>query len=297
MHLTPFFAEVADWSVKSGIPIFIVLILMIVSLRIIKIFTKEYFEKIIKTNGDTELEKRSQTLKSIVKSTLNIVVITISALIILDKLGIQIGPILAAAGVVGIAVGFGAQRLVEDLICGFIILLEDQIRVGDVVEVAGKSGLVEKIDLKMVVLRDIAGNVHYIRNGKIDTITNMTRDYSRYVFDIGIAYRENVDEVIKIIQQVDEDLRNDEVFGVDILEPIEILGLDKFDSSAVVIKARTKTQPIKQWGVAREFNRRLKNKFDELGIEMPFPHRTIYIGQDKSGNSPSLNLSISNKDL
>jgi small-conductance mechanosensitive channel len=277
MHLTPFFAEVADWSVKSGIPIFIVLILMIVSLRIIKIFTKEYFEKIIKTNGDTELEKRSQTLKSIVKSTLNIVVITISALIILDKLGIQIGPILAAAGVVGIAVGFGAQRLVEDLICGFIILLEDQIRVGDVVEVAGKSGLVEKIDLKMVVLRDIAGNVHYIRNGKIDTITNMTRDYSRYVFDIGIAYRENVDEVIKIIQQVDEDLRNDEVFGVDILEPIEILGLDKFDSSAVVIKARTKTQPIKQWGVAREFNRRLKNKFDELGIEMPFPHRTIYI--------------------
>jgi len=148
----------------------------------------------------------------------------------------------------------------------------------------------------MVVLRDLAGNVHYVRNGKIDIVTNMTKDWSRYVFDIGVAYRENVDEVINVIRQVDESLRSDPVYAQDILEPIEILGLDRFADSAVVIRARTKTKPIKQWSVGREFNRRLKKRFDELGIEIPFPHRTVYLGQDKAGQAAPLRVAMENRD-
>jgi small-conductance mechanosensitive channel len=144
--------------------------------------------------------------------------------------------------------------------------------------------------LRMVVLRDLAGNVHYVRNGQIQVVTNMTKEYGRYVFDIGVAYREDVDEVIEVVKEVDEDLRRDPKFRDDILEPIEILGLDQFADSAVIIKARTKTKPIMQWAVGREFNRRLKKKFDEKNIEIPFPHMTVYMGQDKEGKSPPLHV-------
>jgi small conductance mechanosensitive channel len=157
------------------------------------------------------------------------------------------------------------------VIAGFFVLLYDQIRVGDVVEIAGKSGLVEKVDLRMTTLRDMSGNVHYVRHGKIDVVTNMTKDYSSFVFDIPVAYREDVDEVIAVIQKVDEDLRKDPDFKDDIAAPMEVLGLDRFAESALIIRARTTTRPIKQWRVAREFNRRLKKAFDAKNIEMHFP--------------------------
>jgi moderate conductance mechanosensitive channel len=208
----------------------------------------------------------------------------------LGKLGVQIGPVIAAAGIVGLAVGFGAQTLVQDIISGFFILLEDQVRVGDVVSLNDKGGLVERITLRMIVLRDLAGNVHFVRNGQINVITNMTKEYSRYVYDVGVAYRENVDEVIAVLKGIDEEMRRDPAFKDDIIAPLEVLGVDKFDSSAVVIKARTTTKPIHQWRVGREFNRRMKMRFDELGIEIPFPHLTLYPGKDKAGNSPSLVL-------
>jgi small conductance mechanosensitive channel len=144
----------------------------------------------------------------------------------------------------------------------------------------------------MVVLRDLAGSVHYVRNGQIQVVTNMTKDYGRYVFEIGVAYREDVDHVIEVVKQVDEEMRNDPLFKEDILEPIEILGLDQFANSAVIIKARTKTKPIKQWAVGREFNKRLKKRFDKENIEIPFPHLTLYMGQDKEGKSPPLNISV-----
>jgi len=156
---------------------------------------------------------------------------------------------------------------------------------------------VEKINLRMTILRDLAGNVHFVRNGEINVVTNMTKEYSRYVFDIGVAYRENVDEVIEVIKEVDEQMRNDPQFAEDILEPIEILGLDRFADSAVIIKARTTTKPIKQWAVGREFNRRLKKVFDERDIEIPFPHLTLYPGQDKSGQAPPMNLMIQKNNI
>ncbi len=184
----------------------------------------------------------------------------------------------------------------KDIINGFFILLWDQIRVGDVVNVAGRGGLVEKINLKMTILRDLAGSVHFIPNGTIDVVTNMTKDYSRYVFEIGVAYREDVDEVMKAIREVDEEIRKDPEYKKDILDPLEIFGLDKFDDSAVVIKARITTKPSKQWRTGREFNRRLKKKFDERDIEIPFPHRTIYLGQDKQGQAPPMRVFMEEKE-
>jgi small conductance mechanosensitive channel len=168
--------------------------------------------------------------------------------------------------------------------------MDDQIRVGDVVSIGDKGGLVERITLRLTVLRDLSGNVHYIRNGKIDIVTNMTKDYSRYVFDIGVAYREDVDEVIEVLESIDEEMRGDEYYGPSILEPLEILGLDRFGDSAVIVRARTKTKPIKQWEIGREFNRRIKKRFDELDIEIPFPHQTIYFGVDKDGGAPPLHV-------
>ncbi len=208
---------------------------------------------------------------------------------VLKELGIDIGPVLAAAGIVGLAVGFGAQSLVKDVISGFFILLEDQIRVGDVINIADKGGLVEKVGLRTTVLRDLQGNVHYVPNGNISVVTNMTKEFSRYVFDIGVAYREDVDEVIEVIKGIDEEMRQDPEFRDDIIEPIEIMGLDQFANSAIVIRARTTTLPIKQWRVGREFNRRIKKKFDELNIEIP-SHVTLYMGEGKDGKSPPLRV-------
>jgi len=245
-----------------------------------------------KRRNDMEFIKRLDTLDSIARYITTIVVFVIAGVMILGELGVQIGPIMAAAGVVGLAIGFGAQSLVKDLISGFFILLEDQIRVGDVVEVAGKSGVVERLNLKMTILRDLSGNVHFVPNGEITVVTNMTKGYSRYLFNIGVAYREDVDEVMKVMAEIDEELRNDPAFREDILAPLEILGLDEFGDSALIIKARTMTKPIQQWRVGREFNRRLKKRFDELGIEIPFPHVTLYMGQDKNGASAPLRVQM-----
>jgi small conductance mechanosensitive channel len=258
----------------------------------VKVTSARLYKLLIKKEEDAESLKRADTLKSVVQNIFKIAIWILAALIILGELGIEIGPLLAAAGIAGLAIGFAGQSLVKDIINGFFILLWDQIRVGDVVEIGGKSGLVERVNLKMTVLRDLSGNVHFVPNGAIDVITNMTKDYSRCVFNIGVAYREDVDHVIDVLKQLDEEMRKDSEFGQYILEPIEILGLDEFADSAVVIKARSTTKPIKQWQVKREFNRRLKKRFDELDIEIPFPHVTLYMGQDKQGQAPPMHVSL-----
>ena len=280
----------SDWLLSSGTKILLILILAGIALKAAKVLSNRLISLALRKKEDPEFQKRTQTLGSIVRYVLVIGILIVAAMTVLKELGVEIGPVLAAAGIVGLAVGFGAQSLVKDVISGFFILLEDQIRVGDVVQIAGKGGLVEKINLKTTILRDLAGNVHYVPNGQIDVVTNMTKEFSRYVFDIGVAYREDVDEVIEVIKEVDEDLRNDPDYKGDILGPIEIMGLDQFANSAVIIKARTTTKPLQQWRVGREFNRRLKKKFDERNIEIPFPHVTLYMGQDKEGQAPPLRI-------
>nr|MBN2277607.1 mechanosensitive ion channel family protein [candidate division Zixibacteria bacterium] len=285
-----------DWLITTGFKLLLIIILIFLSLKIARILINRVFASLTKDGLAGESKKRADTLSSLIRNIVSVIIISIGLVMVLGQLGIQIGPILAAAGIAGVAIGFGAQHLVQDIISGFFILLEDEIRVGDVIEIAGKGGLVENVSLRMTTLRDLAGNVHYIRNGQIDIVTNMTKEFSYYVFDIGVAYRENVDEVMEIIREIDEDIRLDPQFKDDILEPMEIMGLDKFADSAVIIKARIKTKPIKQWRVAREFNRRLKKTFDEHHIEIPFPHLTIYAGENKEGQAASFKLSLNGKN-
>jgi len=292
VQMTLLFARIWGWVLSSGISVAVIILLAFVALRAVRFVATRLLSLLTRDKDDLEAKKRAETLGSVVRWVLRTGILLVAALMVLDELGVQIGPVIAAVGVVGLAVGFGAQNLVSDVISGFFILLEDQVRVGDVVQLDGRGGLVEKITLRIVVLRDLAGNVHFVRNGNISVVTNMTKEYSRYVFDIGVAYREDVDEVIKVIKAVDDELRQDPAFKNDILQPIEVLGLDQFADSAVIIKARTTTKPIQQWRVGREFNRRLKKKFDEVGIEIPFPHLTLYPGKDKQGQSPSLRLDV-----
>lgn len=284
------------WFLGDGIHILLILVLSLIALQVAKMVANNLFSNVLKKKPGIEGQKRAKTLSSLVRYLLTLTIIVVGGIMILGQMGVEIGPILAAAGVIGIAVGFGAQRLVQDVISGFFILIDDQIRAGDVVQIAGKAGLVEKVNIRMTILRDIAGHVHYVRNSQIDVVTNMTKEFSCYVFDIGVAYREDVDEVIHTMQEVSEDLLQDENFKEDILEPIEIFGLDKFADSSIVIKARIKTKPIKQWRVGREFNRRLKKIFDERNIEIPFPHMTVYMGEDKQGQAPPVHVSVASDE-
>ena len=218
-------------------------------------------------NIDTqEAMKRIDTLAGIIHGVGKILLWTIFLLILLSKFNINIGPILASAGIVGLAVGFGAQELVRDFISGFFILLENQLRTGDYAIINGTTGLVEHIELRTITLRDLSGVVHIFQNGKIDTLSNMTKEWSAIVMEIGVAYKENIDNVMKVMSEVGEDMKKNSEFGEYMLDKVEVLGLDNFADSSIVIKATVKTKPMHQWRIKREYQRRLKIAFDEKGL-------------------------------
>jgi moderate conductance mechanosensitive channel len=230
----------------------------------------------------SEASKRAETLVRLLRQGVVIMLWLVGLLIILNELGISVGPILASAGVVGLAIGFGAQNLVRDIISGFFLILENQVRVGDVAVVNGTGGLVEAINFRTLVLRDLGGLVHIFPNGSITTLSNVTKGWSAYVFDIGVAYKEDTDRVIGVMRRIADELKQDVHFSRLILDDIEIFGVDKLADSAVIIKGRIKTQPSKQWETGREFLRRIKFAFDSEGIEIPFPHRSLYFGNDSA---------------
>ena len=236
-----------------------------------------------------------QTLLPIVRNVLFFVFSILFTLVLLSELGVDIMPLLAGAGVVGIAVGFGAQTMVKDFLTGFIIIMEDLIQVGDVATLGDKTGIIEKITIRKVQMRDLDGTVYTVPFSEISVVSNLTKEYSYYLMDIGIAYREDPDEVIGYLREIDEEMREDENFKDLILEELHILGVDQFGDSAIIIKARIKTLPIKQWDVGREFNRRMKYKFDKHGIEIPFPHQTLYFGEDKKGHAPPAYIKMLDK--
>jgi moderate conductance mechanosensitive channel len=210
------------------------------------------------------------------------------ALIVLSELGINIAPLLAGAGVVGLAIGFGAQTLVKDVITGIFILAEDTVGVGDVVDLSGHIGVVEAMTLRSIRLRDHTGAVHTIPFSAVSTVMNMTRDFGYAVFDIGIAYSEDLDRVIDLLRKLGDEMRQDKAFARDIREPIEVMGINRFADTAVIIRARLKTAPGKQWGVEREFNRRLKRLFEEHGIARANPAAvpTIYLSDARPRPEP-----------
>lgn len=230
----------------------------------------------------TEASKRADTLVRLLRQAVMVMIWMVALLVILNEVGISVGPILASAGVAGLAIGFGAQNLVRDVISGFFMILEDQVRVGDVALVNGTGGLVEEINFRTLVLRDLAGVVHIFPNGSVTTLANLTKKWSAYVFEIGVAYKENTDHVIGVMREVSGELKDDEIYGKLIIEDIEIFGVDQLADSAVIIKGRIKTLPIKQWEVGREFLRRIKLAFDAQNIEIPFPHRSLYFGSESA---------------
>ena len=239
-----------------------------------------------------EPSRKRKTLVPLAYTVLKVALVFVAVLIVLEQLRINTGPILAGVGILGLAVGFGAQSLVKDVINGLFILFEDSLSVGDVVVLRGTGGLVEKVTLRTVTLRDLSGNVHVIPNSSIDMVTNMTKEYSCYVLDVCVAYREDIDEVMGILKEIDQEMRSDSEYCGDMLEPIEIMGLERFADSAVVVRARLKTRPIQQWRIGREFNRRMKRVFDERGIEIPFPHRTLYWGVPKQGVQEPIHVAM-----
>ena len=285
-YFTRFAERAVEWLSASGLRVVVISIVMIIALAILK-RAMDRFRKLYEGTLPTEVQvKRVDTITHVIRDVTRVVILAVGSMMILSEIGVDLKPILAAAGLGGLAIGFGAQSLVKDMISGFFILLEDSIQVGDVVEIAGVSGLVEEVKLRTITLRDLSGNVHIVPNGVIDKVKNMTKVYAFYVFNVGVAYRENVDEVMVVLHEIAEELRGDLQFKDDILEPLEMLGVDQFADSAVIIKCRIKTKPIKQWRVGREMNRRIKKTFDAKGIEIPFPHQTIYWGEPKQGTPP-----------
>ena len=218
-------------------------------------------------------------LGGIFRKTVVVSIWVVVLMMALEEAGFNVGPLLAGAGVAGLAVGFGAQNLVRDVISGLFMLLENQVRVNDVAIINGTGGLVEQINLRTTVLRSLDGTVHIFPNGTINTLSNMTQEYSYYVFNIGVAYKEDTDHVSAVVKELADEMMQEETYRSFILAPLEVMGVDEFADSAVMIKARIRTAPIKQWMVGREMNRRIKKKFDELGIEIPFPHRSLYFGE------------------
>jgi small conductance mechanosensitive channel len=221
-------------------------------------------------------ENRAKTLMSVFHNTVRIVVIIGGILMLLAEVGLNIVPLVTAAGIAGLAIAFGAQNLIRDYFYGFTILLENQYMVNDVVRIAGISGMVERITLRITVLRDLEGIVHFVPHGEIKTVSNLTHGWSRSLFEIGIAYKEEPDKVMKVLTDLGKELRRDPEFSAFILDDPEMLGVDQLGDSSVIIKFLIKTRPLKQWVVKREMLRRIKRKFDDLGIEIPFPSRTIY---------------------
>ena len=242
---------------------------------------------------DREAVKRAETLGRVFRYLVAVIVALIAGMLVLAELGISVAPILGAAGVVGLAVGFGAQSLVKDYFTGFFLLLENQVRQGDVVRIASHAGLVEEITLRYIRLRDYDGNVHFVPNGEVTTVVNMSRGFAQSVIEVGVAYRENVDEVMQVMKDVGRQMRMDPAFAGRLLDDLEMAGVDRWDDSAVIIRCRFKCAPLEQWAVRREYLRRLKNTFDAQGIEIPYPHLTVYAGQDKEGRAPELPLRLS----
>lgn len=259
---------------QFALPLRVTLILMLtlVAQHLINRLAPRFREALASRQESAAGAQRVRTLSRVLRYTLTVVLTVVSALLILGEFGISVAPLLGAAGVAGIAVGFGAQSLVKDYFTGFFLLLENQIRIGDVIDAGGKVGAVEELTLRYLRLRDYGGNVHYIPNGQITVVTNMSVGFAYAVIDLGVAYGEDTDRVVEVIEEVGRQMRGDANLGPRILGDLEIAGIDQWADSSVIIRCRFQVTPNEQWSIRREFLRRAKQAFDRQGIEIPFPH-------------------------
>ena len=291
--------DIFSWLFSQGLVILIMILAIWGIVRLIDRIFPRLVTTFVMSRSEygehEESEKRATTLSRVFTGGAQIIVILAGVFMILSKLSIPVGPVLAGFGVVGIAVGFGAQHLVRDLISGIFVIAENQYRTGDVVTIAGTSGLVEDINLRRTILRDLEGTVHVVPNGEISVSANRTKNYSRVVLDVGVAYKENLERVIIILNQIGNELSADPVFGLNIIKAPQVLRIQSFDDSCITIRMLGDCKPMKQWNLRSELIRRIKARFDIEGIEIPFPHQTIYWGEDqptltiqeKTGNKKS----------
>jgi len=280
---------------ESAFSIIVVVVLALIFWEAVNAGVERYLTQTDEQGNVVERSARIRTLLPLFRKVVFIVLAVMVSLIVLSELGINIGPLLAGAGVVGLAVGFGAQTLVKDVITGLFILVEDTIAVGDWVTVGGHEGEVESLSIRTIRLRDVPGTVYTVPFSEVGAVINYTKDFSNMMVYVGISYRENVDEVMKVIEDLGREMAEDQSLGADITGPMEAQGVQEFGDSAVVIRAKMMVRAGTQWGLKREFNRRLKNRFDELGIEIPFPQRTITFGEDKEGNAVAGRIVVADK--
>lgn len=272
--------NIVHWLLHHGPRLLLIALGMFVFHRLSRAFSRRAVQIMSqgasKRGTHQDRENRAQTLVGVFKSALSLLILGGGSLMMLDEVGIPIVPLMGGAAVLGLAVAFGAQNLIKDYFCGFMVLLEDQYGINDVVKIGDISGLVEHISLRTTVLRDLEGVVHFIPHGTINTVSNQTHGWSRALFDVGIDYKEDIDRVMEVLLEIGRELRRDPVFASLILDDPEMLGVDNLADSSVIIKFFLKTRPLQQWTVKREMLRRIKKRFDELAIEIPYPHQTVH---------------------
>lgn len=276
-------ASIVSWLLDQGVRIVLLVVSAYLALKVAHMLLSKaglliqpYDES---TAAEIERQKRAQTISSVLQKLATVLIVLVTILMLLGEFNVNTTPLLTSLGVVGVALGFGAQQVVGDLLAGFFHIFENQIRVGDVAVINGTGGAVQEIRLRTTVLRGLDGTVHVFRNGSINTLSNMTKRFSYALVDLGVAYKEDTDRVCQVVREVADEMQSEEKYGDSILEPVEILGVDEFADSAVMIKLRIKTLPSKQWDVGREFRRRIKYRFDQEGIEFPYPHVSVYAGE------------------
>lgn len=267
-----------EMALRSGLRVLGIWVLAWIALHIVRLTARRIEQSV--DDGDDSVttlrEQRGRTISQLLRSVGRVVIVTIAVLLTFN-IFINIAPILAGAGILGLAISFGAQSLVRDIITGFFILLENQFAVGDVIEVAGKSGVVERMTMRVVVLRDLEGTMHVIPNGEMKVVSNKTRGWARAVVDIAIPYTEDVDRILAVVRDEAAQFSTDPVWGLQLDGPVEVLGIEELRDNSVVIRTLIKTQPGSQWNVAREFRRKLKNRFDREAVETPFQQRRVNV--------------------
>ena len=277
-QITAVLSKLIQWTLTSGIKI----IFIVIVAWILKVIAKRFIQRLVKAavssdkimTEDAEL-KRMKTLVHIFSYTVNIIIVIIAAMMVIQEFGVQIAPILATAGIAGVAIGFGAQYLVKDIITGIFIIFENQYRIGDVINIEGIGGSVEDISLRVTTLRDMNGTVHYIPHGEIKKVSNLTRQFAKINLNVGVAYEANLDHVIEVVNKVGQSLANDPKWKEVINEAPRFLRVDALDDSSVSIKITGETKPQEQWSVAGELRKRIKEAFEKEGIEIPFPQTVV----------------------
>lgn len=278
-HIEEWSEQIGPWLTTHGLKILIIIVAVFVTrLLLLKILSKAIRVAIVAdSDSDHEGEiKREHTLIYIFSATISIALYLVGILMILDEMGLEIGPLLAGAGIVGLALGFGGQYLIRDIIAGLFIIIENQYRIGDVIRIEETEGLVENISLRMTTLRDINGTVHHIPHGEIKMVSNLSKSFARVNIELGVAYSSNLDQVIAVINETGNQLFDDREWKDKMISPPQFVRVNEFADSAIIVKIVGDTQPHKQWEVAGEYRKRLKTAFDLAGIEIPFPQVVVH---------------------